>query len=221
LKRIAILFSGQGTHMRHLSLACASGQLPAQVVSVVCNRADAPGLEHARSLALPLQLLEHGQFADREAFDAALADHLHAVQPDLVVLAGFMRILTPAFVRAFEGRLVNIHPSLLPAFPGTRTHARALEAGVRLHGATVHLVTEALDHGPILAQAVVPVQDDDDVSRLSQRVLQAEHVLYARAVRWMLEDRVSTNGGRVHIEGVNETQRLMLMSVDGSKESLP
>ncbi|MFZ9407711.1 MAG: phosphoribosylglycinamide formyltransferase, partial [Burkholderiaceae bacterium] len=152
MKRIAILFSGQGSHMRQLALACACGQLPARVVSVVCNRADAPGLAHARSLDLPVHLLEHRQFPDRETFDAALAEHLQSVQPDLIVLAGFMRILTPGFVRAFAGRLVNIHPSLLPAFPGPRTHARALEAGVRVHGATVHLVTAELDHGPILAQ---------------------------------------------------------------------
>ena len=161
-------------------------------------------------------LAARDRYADhsRETFDAALAEHLQSVQPDLIVLAGFMRILTPGFVRAFAGRLVNIHPSLLPAFPGTRTHARALEADVRVHGATVHLVTEALDHGPILAQAVVPVRDDDDEARLAARVLQAEHRLYPQVVCWMLEDRVSLHEGRMLIRGIDPSQRLIVMDLD-------
>jgi len=214
LKRIAILFSGQGTHMRNLALACAEGRLPAQVVAVVCNKPDAPGIVHARDLGLPLQVLDHREFADRDRFDESLARHLEAAQPDLVVLAGFMRILTPAFVRRFSGRLVNIHPSLLPAFPGVHTHARALESGVRLHGATVHLVTEALDHGPILAQAAVPVQPQDDVETLAARVLQAEHALYPRAISWLLEERVNVHGGRAQIEGIDAAQRLLMWSFE-------
>jgi phosphoribosylglycinamide formyltransferase-1 len=220
LKRIAILFSGQGSHMRNLALACAQGRLPAQIAAVVCNNPDAPGLEHARELGLPLQVLAHRDFADRDRFDEALATHLLGVQPDLVVLAGFMRILTPAFVRRFAGRLVNIHPSLLPAFPGVNTHARALESGVRLHGATVHLVTEALDHGPILAQAALPVQPDDDAASLAARVLQAEHVVYPQAIRWLLEDRVQVHEGRAQIEGIEAAQRLILWGFEADSPSL-
>ena len=201
--------------MRNLALACAEGQLPAQVVAVVCNKPDAPGIKHARDLGLPLQVLDHREFPDRERFDEALARLLDAVRPDLVVLAGFMRILTPGFVRRFAGRLVNIHPSLLPAFPGVNTHARALESGVRLHGATVHLVTEALDHGPILAQAAVPVQPQDDAARLAARVLQAEHALYPRAIRWLLEDRVRVHEGCALIEGIDAEQRLMVWGFEG------
>ncbi len=195
--------------MEHLSRACAQGQLPAQVVTVLCNRPDAPGLERARALGLPWHLLPHADFPTRESFDAALAEHLHLHAPDLIVLAGFMRILTPAFVRQFQGRLVNIHPSLLPAFPGTHTHARALEAGVLVHGATVHWVTEALDHGPILAQAIVPVLPDDDVERLAARVLGLEHELYLRSVGWILDGRVRMHHGRVDIEGVDPALRLV------------
>ena len=145
----------------------------------------------------------------RAAFDAALAGRLDALGADLVVLAGFMRILTDDFVRRHEGRLVNIHPSLLPAFPGLDTHARALAAGVRVHGATVHLVTPALDHGPIVAQAAVPVYDGDDAQRLAARVLEAEHRLYPRALRWLVEDRVRVRDGRVEVDGVTAAERLL------------
>lgn len=201
--------------MCNLAQACAEGRLPAQVVAVVCNKPDAPGIKHARDLGLPLQLLDHRDFPDRERFDEALACLLMSVQPDLVVLAGFMRILTPAFVRRFSGRLVNIHPSLLPAFPGVNTHARALESGVRLHGATVHLVTEALDHGPILAQAAVPVQPQEDATRLAARVLEAEHAIYPRAIQWLLEDRVNVHEGRAQIEGIDSAQRLLMWGFEG------
>lgn len=196
--------------MEHLARACARGQLSAGVVGVVCNRADAPGLARARALDLPVHLLPHIGFDSREAYDQALASLLEGLAPDLIVLAGFMRILSPGFVRRFSGRLVNIHPSLLPAFPGTRTHERAIAAGVLVHGATVHLVTEALDQGPILAQALVRVWPGDDAERLAARVLSAEHALYCRAVRWLLEGRVSLQGGRVVIEGVDSTDRLVM-----------
>ena len=190
--------------MRNLALACAQGRLPAQIAAVVCNNPDAPGLEHARELGLPLQVLAHRDFADRDRFDEALATHLLGVQPDLVVLAGFMRILTPAFVRRFAGRLVNIHPSLLPAFPGVNTHARALESGVRLHGATVHFVTPQLDQGPIVIQAAVPVMPDDDAQQLAARVLAQEHRIYPRAVQWFCDGRLRIQDGRVEIAALND-----------------
>ncbi len=196
--------------MAHLASACAQGVLPARVVGVVCNRPEAPGVSRAQALGLPLQLMSHEPYCTREAFDAALGDHLASLSPDLIVLAGFMRILSPAFVRRFSGRLVNIHPSLLPAFPGIRTHERALEAGVLVHGATVHLVTEALDHGPILAQALVAVHPEDDTGRLASRVLALEHPLYLRAVRWLLEDRVTVQAGRAVVQGIDPADRLIL-----------
>lgn len=210
MKSLAILFSGQGSHMLRLAQACLQGALPARLEVVLCNREDAPGAARARDLGLPLEVLPHKDFASREAFDAALAERLEAHCPDVIVLAGFMRILTDAFVSRFEGRLVNIHPSLLPAFPGLDTHARALQAGVRVHGATVHLVTPTLDHGPILAQAVVPVRTDDEPARLAERVLKAEHQLYPRAVSWLLEGRVRVEAGRAFIDGVPDEQRLLM-----------
>jgi phosphoribosylglycinamide formyltransferase-1 len=210
VKTFAILISGQGTHMANLAQACRQAQLPGRIGLVLSNRETAPGVALARELGLPVETLSHRDFASREAFDEALSARLHARHIELVVLAGFMRILTDGFVRGFEGRLVNIHPSLLPAFVGLDTHARALAAGVRLHGATVHLVTPELDHGPILAQAAVPVLAHDDAASLAARVLQAEHRLYPRAVQWLLEDRVRVIDGRAHIDGVTDAQRLIL-----------
>jgi phosphoribosylglycinamide formyltransferase-1 len=209
VKTLAILISGQGSNMASLARACAEERWPARVAAVVSNRAQAPGLALARELGLPAETLSHGAFADRDAFDAALAARLDAIGADLVVLAGFMRILTDGFVRRFEGRLVNVHPSLLPMFPGLDTHARALAAGVRVHGATVHLVTPTLDHGPILAQAAVPVLDGDDPAALAARVLRAEHRLYPAAVRWLVEGRVRVRDGRAEVEGVDASERLL------------
>jgi phosphoribosylglycinamide formyltransferase-1 len=160
-------------------------------------------------LGLPVEVLSSSAFASREAFDAALIERLDALEVDLVVLAGFMRILTDGFVRHFAGRLVNIHPSLLPAFTGLDTHSRALAAGVRVHGASVHLVTPELDHGPLIAQAVVPVLEGDDAATLAARVLRLEHLLLPRAVRWMVEGRVQVNQGRVRVEGIDDAQRLI------------
>lgn len=208
MKNVAILISGQGSNMARLVDTCRDERWPAHVVGVIASRPQAPGLALARERGVPVQSLHHADFADREAFDAALAAHLDALGAELVVLAGFMRILTEGFVRRFAGRLVNVHPSLLPAFPGLDTHARALAAGVRLHGATVHLVTEALDHGPILAQAAVPVRDGDDPASLAARVRRAEHRLYPRAVRWLVEDRVTVVDGRARIAGIAHAQRL-------------
>jgi phosphoribosylglycinamide formyltransferase-1 len=210
LKNVAILISGQGSNMASLVDACRTERWPARVVGVVASRPQAPGLALARERGVPAQAVDHAGFADRAAFDAALAARLEALEADLVVLAGFMRILTDGFVRRFAGRLVNVHPSLLPAFPGLDTHARALAAGVRLHGATVHLVTPELDHGPILAQAAVPVRDGDDAATLAARVLRLEHRLYPRAVRWLVEGRVTVADGRARVEGVTDAERLLV-----------
>lgn len=207
--KLAILISGHGSNMASLAAACRDEHWPAQLVVVISSRSDAPGIMRARELGLPVEVLASSAFASREAFDAALIERLDALEVDLVVLAGFMRILTDGFVRHFAGRLVNIHPSLLPAFTGLDTHARALAAGVRVHGASVHLVTPELDHGPLIAQAVVPVLDGDDAATLAARVLRLEHLLLPRAVRWMVEGRVQVNQGRVRVEGIDDAQRLI------------
>ena len=209
MKTIAVLISGQGSNMASLARACVQEGWPARIVRVLSNRPEAPGLALARELGLETEAFSHRDHPSREAFDAALHERLLACGADLVVLAGFMRVLTPSFVQAWSGRLLNIHPSLLPAFPGLDTHARALAAGVRLHGATVHAVTPTLDQGPILAQAVVPVLEGDDPARLAARVLRAEHRLLPTAVRWCIEGRVRFAEGRVEVAGVGDTERLL------------
>jgi phosphoribosylglycinamide formyltransferase-1 len=197
MKRIVILISGRGSNMTAVLHACRAEAWPAKVVAVIANRPDAGGLATAAAQGVATAVVDHRAYADREAFDAALADAIDAHAPDCVLLAGFMRILTPGFVRRYEGRMLNIHPSLLPAFPGLHTHRRALEAGCKLAGATVHFVTAELDHGPIVAQAAVPVHPDDDEDRLAARVLVAEHRLYPAAVRWCVEGRLALRDGRV------------------------
>ena len=172
-----------------------------EVAAVISNRPDAPGLEWAAAQRLATEVLDHKNFATREAFDSALAERIATHRPDLILLAGFMRIFTEGFIKRFPRRIVNIHPSLLPAFPGMRTHAQALAAGVKVHGATVHLVTPALDDGPIVAQGVVPVLADDDEDRLAARVLAVEHRIYPQAVRWFNEGRVEFAGDVVHVKG--------------------
>lgn len=200
MNNIVILVSGRGTNMRAIVDACAAEGWPARVVAVVSNRADAAAsgaLAFARERGIAAIALEHTAFASRDAYDRALREQVDAFTPDLLVLAGFMRVLGADFVRHYAGRLMNIHPSLLPSFAGLKTHERALAAGVRLHGSTVHFVTAELDAGPIVAQAVVPVANDDDPARLAARVLRAEHLLYPRAVRWFVEGRLSIEGSRV------------------------
>lgn len=185
--------------MKAIVQACASQRWPALISAVVSNRADASGLMFADAHGIPTAVVDHRQFRDRAAFDAALAETLDAYEPDLVVLAGFMRVLTPAFVEHYAGRIINVHPSLLPSFTGLHTHQRALDAGVAVHGATVHFVTAQLDHGPIIAQGVVPVLAGDDAAGLAARVLRLEHRLYPRAVRWLVEDRLTVRDGRVEL----------------------
>ena len=197
MKSIVILISGRGSNMEALLAAVASGALPVRIAGVLANRPDAQGLETAAAHGVPTGVVDHKQFADRAAFDAAMAEAIDRFAPDLVVLAGFMRILTDGFVRHYAGRLVNIHPSLLPSFPGLHTHRRALEEGVRIHGCTVHFVTPALDHGPVIVQAAVPVLDDDDEASLAARVLAQEHQVYPLAVRWFAEGLLRLVDGRV------------------------
>lgn len=205
MKNIVILISGRGSNMEAIVDTCASEQWPARIAAVVSNKASAGGLQFAASRGIATAVLDHKAFETREAFDAELARVIDGYSPDLVVLAGFMRILTEGFVRHYEGRLLNIHPSLLPAFPGLHTHQRAIEAGCKLAGATVHFVTPELDHGPIVAQAAVPVLSNDTEDSLSARVLKQEHVIYPRAVKWFVEDALTLDQGRVaHKQGATQ-----------------
>jgi len=201
MKRIVILVSGRGSNMEAIQQRCAAEGWPAQVVAVIANRADAGGLRYAAAQGIATAVVDHRAYDTREAFDDELARVVDTHAPDLVVLAGFMRILGAAFVRRYEGRLLNIHPSLLPAFPGLHTHRRALEAGCKAAGATVHFVTPELDHGPIVMQSVVPVHPGDDEHTLAGRVLATEHVIYPLSVRWFVEDRLRIEGGIVRHSG--------------------
>ena len=197
MKSIVILISGRGSNMEAIVKRCADEGWPARVAAVVSNRADAAGLQFAASRGIATAVVDHKAFATREAFDDALASAVDGFAPDLLVLAGFMRILGERFVRRYEGRFLNIHPSLLPAFPGLHTHQRAIDAGCKLAGATVHFVTPQLDHGPIVMQSVVPVLAGDDADVLASRVLATEHQIYPRAVRWFIEGRLGVERGVV------------------------
>lgn len=213
MKRIVILISGRGSNMEAIVHACAREGWPAQVVGVLSNRPQAGGLDFARNHGIEALALDHLAFPSREAFDEALMASIDAWAPDVVVLAGFMRILTPGFVQHYEGRLLNIHPSLLPAFPGLHTHERALAAGCQFAGATVHFVTPELDHGPIVMQSVVAVRPGDTADKLAQRVLRTEHLIYPRSVRWFVEGLLALEGGRVrHLGG--EAQHWMESPAD-------
>jgi phosphoribosylglycinamide formyltransferase-1 len=198
MKRIVILISGRGSNMQ----ALLDAGLDAEIAAVVSNNPAAGGLEIAKARGVHTMVVNHREFADRAAFDQALGDCIADLRPDLLVLAGFMRILTKGFIERFAGRIMNIHPSLLPAFAGVDTHRRALEEGVRLHGCTVHFVTPDLDRGPIIVQAAVPVLPGDDEKRLAARVLEQEHRIFPQAIRWFLESRLSIEDGRVAVGGV-------------------
>ncbi len=197
MKRIVILISGRGSNMEAIVRACAEQRWPAAVVAVIANRGDAGGLAHAREHGIATAVVDHKAHGSREAFDDALAATVDGFEPDLVVLAGFMRILGATFVQRYEGRFLNIHPSLLPAFPGLHTHRRALQTGCKVVGATVHFVTAELDHGPIVMQAAVPVLPGDDEHTLSARVLASEHVIYPLSVRWFVEGKLRLEQGLV------------------------
>ncbi|MEW6561028.1 MAG: phosphoribosylglycinamide formyltransferase [Pseudomonadota bacterium] len=205
MKNLVLLISGRGSNLQSILQAQREQGWEVDVRGVISNRADAAGLEVARAFGVPTQVIAHNDFASREAFDQALAEAIEALQPDVIALCGFMRVLGAAFVERFAGRLVNIHPSLLPAFSGLHTHARALQEGVKWHGATVHLVSSALDHGPILAQAAVPVLDCDTLETLAARVLHEEHRIYPPVVRALLEGRVQVDGLRTRILPVTDS----------------
>ncbi|MBW5414352.1 phosphoribosylglycinamide formyltransferase [Pseudomonas sp. MAG002Y] len=187
---VVVLISGAGSNLQALIDASTSPEAPIQIRAVVSNRADAYGLERARQAGIEAQVLDHTQFADREAFDAALVELVDRFEPDLLVLAGFMRILTERFVTHYRGRLLNIHPSLLPRYTGLRTHQRALDAGDLEHGCSVHFVTEELDGGPVVVQAVVPIHPGDTAETLAQRVHGQEHVIYPLAISWFAQGRL-------------------------------
>ncbi|WP_151445561.1 phosphoribosylglycinamide formyltransferase [Lacisediminimonas profundi] len=197
MKKIVILISGRGSNMEAILETARRDQWDSRVVAVISNRPDAKGLETAARYGIPTAVVPSRSYPERASFDAALQQEIDRHAPDLVVLAGFMRILTSGFVEHYAGRLLNIHPSLLPAFPGLDTHARALATGVRFHGATVHFVTAELDVGPIVDQAVVPVLPEDTEESLAARVLEQEHIIYPRAVRDVAEGRLRIVQGRV------------------------
>jgi phosphoribosylglycinamide formyltransferase-1 len=196
MKRIVVLISGRGSNLQ----ALLSAPLGGRIERVISNNPSAKGLDVAREHGIDCEVVNHRQFPDRASFDTVLADRIDVVKPDLIVLAGFMRILTKPFVDRFSGRIINIHPSLLPAFPGTDTHQRALQEGVMLHGCSVHFVTAQLDHGPIIIQAAVAVQVGDDAAQLAARVLQQEHRILPQAIRWFLDDRLVLAGNRVKVQ---------------------
>lgn len=197
MRRLAILISGRGSNMQ----ALLQGKLSAHICAVISNEPTAPGLEIARGFGVHTEVLNHRDFDDRAAFDRALGDLLERHAPDLIVLAGFMRILTPEFLERFAGKVINVHPSLLPSFRGTHTHRRALEEGVKLHGCTVHFVTPELDSGPIILQAAVPVLSDDSEEALAERVLREEHRVLPAAVQWFLDGRLALRGRLVSLSG--------------------
>ena len=205
VKPIVVLVSGRGSNLQALlttaAAECWDITLGARVAAVISNRVNAQALDVARAHHVPVHVLPHAQFESRAGFDEALARLIDGYSPALIVLAGFMRVLSPAFVRRYAGRLINVHPSLLPSFPGLNTHQRALDAGTRVHGATVHFVSDEVDSGPIIAQATVAVEADDDAASLAERVLQREHQLLPQAVRQVLEGRLPCSNPREAVAG--------------------
>lgn len=219
VKRIVILISGRGSNME----AMLNAGLPAEIGAVISNNPAAPGLDTARARGVVAAAVDHRAYTGRDEFDAALAAEIDRYRPDLVVLAGFMRILTDGFVARYQGRLINIHPSLLPAFPGLDTHARVLAAGARVHGCTVHFVSPVLDQGPIVIQAAVPVSTGDTAGTLAQRVLAQEHRIYPQAVRWFCEDRLRLGArGQVVLEAERDAEGVLVAPpLDNRRNSGP
>ncbi len=205
MKSVVILISGRGSNME----AIVGAGLPAKVAAVISNRADAAGLKFAAQSGIAVQVVDEREFSSRGAFDAALETAIERHSPDLVALAGFMRVLGGDFVRHYSGRMVNIHPSLLPAFPGLHTHRRALQEGVKLHGCTVHFVTPQVDHGPIIVQAAVPVRAGDTEATLAARVLRQEHRAYPLAIRWFVEGRLAVENGIVRVNAPDAVQAVL------------
>lgn len=199
--KVGVLISGRGSNLKSLLDACATPGFPAEVVTVISNRPGAGGLDHARAAGIAAEVIDHKNFDGKESFEAAVTAALEGAGVDLLCLAGFMRVVSPGFVRHWQGRMINIHPSLLPLFPGLDTHARALSAGVKLHGCTVHYVNEQVDGGPIIGQAAVPVLAGDDPDSLAARVLAAEHRLYPACLRLLAEGKVFLEDGKALISG--------------------
>lgn len=211
-KRVAILISGRGSNMAALIEAASAPDYPAEIALVISNRPEAKGIERARAAGLPALCVDHKTFGDdRAAFERVLEKYLAERAIDIVCLAGFMRLLTPEFTERWRGRMINVHPSLLPCFKGTDTHARALEAGVRIHGASVHFVTADMDSGPIIAQAAVPIGDGDDKKSLAARVLAVEHRLYPLALQLVAEGRASLDGDRCRVSGDVDTKTALIV----------
>jgi phosphoribosylglycinamide formyltransferase-1 len=216
-RRVAILISGRGTNMAALIAAAQAADYPAEIALVLANRPDAEGLSRAREARLTTAIVDHTKFGnDREAFERALQAELEARRIDIVCLAGFMRLLTPWFVSRWEGRLINIHPALLPAFKGLDTHERALAAGVKIHGATVHFVVPEMDSGPVIAQGALAVRDDDTADTLAARVLAIEHTIYPLALRLIAEGRVTVADGRCRIAGAAANDHILVAPVIGA-----
>ncbi len=201
MKNIVVLISGSGSNLQAILDGCSEGRIPARIAAVISNRPGVMGLERAERAGVPALTLDHKGYDSRESFDRALAELIDRHEPDLVVLAGFMRILTPEFVRHYEGRMLNIHPSLLPKYTGLNTHQRALEAGDLEAGATVHFVTPELDGGPPIAQMTVAIESGDDATTLAKRVLGREHTLYPTVIRWFVEDRLALRNETAYLDG--------------------
>jgi phosphoribosylglycinamide formyltransferase-1 len=199
--RLVVLISGRGSNLKAIIGQIQNGSIAGDICAVISNNPDAPGLEIARAAGIAARVIDHRAYASRSDFEAALMKQIDACQPALVVLAGFMRVLGRDFIQHYAGRMINVHPSLLPAFPGLNTHARALAAGARQHGVTVHFVTPEVDAGPIIAQAAVPVLPDDTPESLAERVLHEEHRLYPLAIQWFLTGRLTRQGNRVLLNG--------------------
>jgi phosphoribosylglycinamide formyltransferase-1 len=215
MRRIVVLISGRGSNLEAILTAARQEHWDHRIVGVIADRVDAQGLSVARQAGIDSAVIAFRDYPGRSGFELALLQQIERFAADLVVLAGFMRVLGDDIVARFQGRLINIHPSLLPAFPGLHTHRRALEAGVRVHGATVHLATPVLDQGPILAQSIVPVRSGDTSETLAIRVLETEHQILPRALRWLADGRVKLHQGstgcQVEIEGVSAQERLLVM----------
>lgn len=214
--KLGVLISGRGTNLQALLDAAAQPDFPAEVALVISNRPAAAGLDRARAASVPAIAIDHNGFADRPAFETALNAALAEAGVELVCLAGFMRLLTPTFVDHWAGRSINIHPSLLPAFPGLDTHQRAIDAGARFAGATVHFLSAEMDAGPIIAQAATPVLASDDAATLAARVLEGEHEIYRRAVQWIAEGRIAIRENRAFVDGVETERAVYLPARPGS-----
>jgi len=218
--RLVVLISGRGSNLQAILDQAVSGELPVEVAAVVSNRPGVHGLERARQAGVPALELDHKNFADRPEFEAALIETIDRRQPDLVVLAGFMRVLTAGFTEHYRGRLLNIHPSLLPKFRGLHTHERAIAAGETEHGASIHFVTAELDGGPVIVQARVPVLPGDDPDALAARVLEQEHRLYPLAIRWFAEQRLRLEGEQVWFDGQPLVEPLRLEQFAAGQSAL-